>query len=286
MAIFNFLSKDKDKRSEARQLTELPVASIVPNPNQPRKSFDDESIAELAKSIEQVGLIQPLMVRKLDTGYELIAGERRLRAVRSLGMEKVSCIVVCGMQDEDSAIMAVIENLQRENLDFFEEAECYKALIDGLNLTQEELALRLGKSQSFIANKLRVLKLSNEERAEITKCGLSERHARAILKLDEHDDRMNVIKQASDGALSVKATEELIERLLNNMFDNKKTGAKPRPMIKRIIRDYRLFMNTMNSACNGLRNAGMQVDVEQTDRDNGVDITIHITKDDLAKLRR
>lgn len=286
MAIFNFLNKDKEKRSEARQLTELPVISIVPNPNQPRKSFDEESIAELAQSIEQVGLIQPLMVRALDTGYELIAGERRLRAVRSLGMEKVSCIVVSDMPDEDSAIMAVIENLQREDLNFFEEAECYKALIEGLSLTQEELALRLGKSQSFIANKLRVLKLSDDERAAITEGGLSERHARAILKLNEHDDRMKVIGQASEGSLSVKATEELIERLLNNMFDNKKTGAKPRPMIKRIIRDYRLFMNTMNTACTGLRNAGMQVDVEQTDRDDGVDITIHITRDDLAKIRR
>ncbi len=284
MAIFDFLSKDK--KSDARQLTELPVSSIVPNPNQPRKSFDDESIAELAKSIEQVGLIQPLMVRKLDTGYELIAGERRLRAVRSLGMERVSCIVVSGMQDEDSAIMAVIENLQREDLNFFEEAECYKALIDGLDLTQEELAIKLGKSQSFIANKLRVLKLSDDERRAITENGLSERHARAILKLDEPEDRMNIIQQVAEGSLSVKATEELIDKLLNNMFDNKKTGAKPRPMIKRIIRDYRLFVNTMNSACNGLRNAGMQVDVEQIDRDDGVDITIHITKDDLARLRR
>ena len=122
MAIFDFLSKDK--KNDTRKLVELPVASIVPNPNQPRKSFDEDSIAELAKSIEQVGLIQPLMVRMNGQGYELIAGERRLRAVKSLGYETVSCIVCADMKEEDSAIAAVIENLQREDLDFFEEAEC------------------------------------------------------------------------------------------------------------------------------------------------------------------
>ncbi|MDY5798795.1 MAG: ParB/RepB/Spo0J family partition protein [Eubacteriales bacterium] len=283
MAIFDFLSKDK--KNDTRKLVELPVASIVPNPNQPRKSFDEDSIAELAKSIEQVGLIQPLMVRMNGQGYELIAGERRLRAVKSLGYETVSCIVCADMKEEDSAIAAVIENLQREDLDFFEEAECYRALIDGLDLTQEELAERLGKSQSFIANKLRVLKLSNEEREAVTVSGLSERHARAILRLDGHEDRMQVISKASDETLSVKATEEMVDRLLNSRFDSKQDGAKPRPMLKRIIRDYRLFMSSVNSACAALRNAGMQVEVEQTDRDDGMDVTIHVTKSDLAKLR-
>lgn len=264
MALFDFLSRDK--KGETRRLAELPVASIAPNPNQPRKSFDGESIAELAKSIEQVGLIQPLMVRVSGQGYELIAGERRLRAVRSLGRETVSCIICTDIKEEDSAIAAVIENLQREDLDFFEEAECYRALIDGLELTQEELAERLGKSQSFIANKLRILRLSDDEREAVTAGGLSERHARAILKLDDHDDRMRVISKVSGDALSVKATEEMVDGLLNSRFDSRQDGAKPRPMLKRIIRDYRIFISSVNSACDALRNAGMQVEVEQADR--------------------
>lgn len=283
MAIFSFLNAKEKREETGRRLTELPVASIVPNPSQPRKSFDDESIAELAKSIEQVGLIQPLVVRRTDTGYELIAGERRLRAVRSLGLESVACIVENDMLSSDSALMAAIENLQREDLNFFEEAECYKALLDGLNLTQDELAERLGKSQSFIANKLRVLKLSPEARESIKHYGLSERHARAILRIDDEEDRLKLIVQAGENALSVKQTDELVEKHLNSIYDNKKAGAKPRPVIKRIIRDYRLFMNTVNTACTGLRNAGMNVNVSQTESSDGVDIVIHIDKPETLK---
>ncbi len=274
MAIFDF--KSKEKKTDVRRLMEIPVASIVPNPNQPRKSFDDESIRELAQSIEQVGLIQPLMVRTSSQGYELIAGERRLRAVKSLGRETVSCIVCTDVNVENSAIAAVIENLQREDLNFFEEAECYRALIDGLDLTQEQLAEKLGKSQSFIANKLRVLKLNDEEREAITSNSLTERHARAILKLDDPDERLEIISQIAVDSLSVKATEELIENRLNDRFDSKKDGAKPRPVIKRVIRDYRIFISAINSACEALHNAGAQVKVDRNDRDDGMDITIHI----------
>lgn len=283
MALFDFLS-GKDKQAPAgRKLTELPVSEILPNPNQPRKSFDEESISELARSIEQVGLIQPLVVRKAECGYELIAGERRLRAVRMLGRETVSCIVESDAATADSALMAVIENLQREDLNFFEEAECYKALIDCLDLTQDELADRLGKSQSFIANKLRMLRFSPEAREAINRYSLSERHARAILKIDDDEGRMLLITKAGEGSLSVKQTEELVEKYLNNLFDTKQSGAKPRPVIKRIIRDYRLFMNSVNTACAGLRNAGMNVNVEQTEHDDGVDILIHVDKPEVLK---
>lgn len=275
MAIFDF--KGKEKKSDVRKLMEIPVASIVPNPNQPRKSFDEESIRELAQSIEQVGLIQPLMVRTSPQGYELIAGERRLRAVKSLGKETVSCIVCTDVNVENSAIAAVIENLQREDLNFFEEAECYRALIEGLDLTQEQLAEKLGKSQSFIANKLRVLKLNEEERELITANSLTERHARAILKIDESDERLKMISEIAADSLSVKATEELIEKRLNEQFDSQTDGAKPRPIIKRVIRDYRIFISAVNSACEALRNAGAVVDIDRNDRDDGMDVTIHIT---------
>lgn len=277
MALFNFIKEKKE--DQGRQLTELPVASIVPNPNQPRKTFDDESIAELAQSIQQVGLIQPLVVRRNGDTYELIAGERRLRAVRSLGLERVSCIVDSGMQDSDSALMAVIENLQREDLNYFEEAECYKALLDGLDLTQENLAERLGKSQSFIANKLRMLKLSQPVREAINAYGLSERHARSILKLKDDSDRLDIVVKAGEDGLSVKDTERLVEKRLNALFDGKKEGARPRPVILRMVKDYRMFMNTVNSACDHLRSGGMNVDVEQSDREDGVDIVIHVTSE-------
>lgn len=284
MALFDFL---KDKKSgtagaqpaEAkRQLVELALDSIVPNPAQPRKTFDDESISELAQSIRQVGLIQPLVVRKNGETYKLIAGERRLRALRSLGAEKALCIVDNSAVDADSALMAVVENLQREDLNYFEEAECYKALLDELKLTQEELASRLGKSQSFIANKLRILKLSPEVREAVGLYGLSERHARAVLRLSDDADKLAIIKKAGEDGLSVKDTERLVEKKLNSLFDSKKDGAKPRPVIMRIVKDYRMFMNTVNSACEHLRSGGMNVDVSQSDRADGVDITIHVTQ--------
>lgn len=276
MPVFDFL---KDKKTEAdRTLEEVPVAFIVPNPAQPRKTFDDETIAELARSIKQVGLIQPLVVRKNGPVYELISGERRLRAVRSLGMDKVLCIVDRQTQDADSALMAVIENLQREDLNFFEEAECYKALIEELGLTQEELAARLGKSQSFIANKLRLLKLTGEIRREIKRFGLSERHARAVLKLDGDEDRLRVIRRSGEEKLSVHETEKLVEKTLNERFDKKQAGAKPRPKIVRLVKDYRVFMNTVNIACEQLRSGGCGVRVDQTDTEDGVEIIIRVTK--------
>lgn len=223
-------------------------------------------------------MIQPLVVRKNGETYELIAGERRLRALRSLGAEKALCIVDNSAVDADSALMAVVENLQREDLNYFEEAECYKALLDELKLTQEELASRLGKSQSFIANKLRILKLSPEVREAVGLYGLSERHARAVLRLSDDADKLAIIKKAGEDGLSVKDTERLVEKKLNSLFDSKKDGAKPRPVIMRIVKDYRMFMNTVNSACEYLRSGGMNVDVSQSDRADGVDITIHVTQ--------
>lgn len=276
MTIFNF-KKDMTKQ-QGKRLEDLPVALIIPNPNQPRQSFDDDSIAELAASIKQVGLIQPLVVRKLGDKYELIAGERRLRAVRSLGYETVQCIVDGDLGDEDSALMAIVENLQREDLHFFEEAESYAALLEKLNITQDELAVRIGKSQSFIANKLRMLRLSPEVREEVVLNGLSERHARALLKLNSDDERRAVIAKTASGSLSVKDTERLIDGMLNAAFDGKKEGAKPRPRIIRIFKDYKVFVNTINLACNQLRESGLNVQVEQTEHDDGVDIVIKVSQ--------
>ena len=277
MPVFDFI-RNSDGAKGSKRLVEVNVASIHPNPYQPRATFDEESIAELAQSIQQVGLLQPLLVRKVDDGYELVAGERRLRAVTSLGMEKVACIVQQDLEDESSAMMALIENLQREDLHYLEEAQCYQKLLETYGLTQEELANRLGKSQSSIANKLRLLKLSDEVKAAMTEKRLSERHARALLKLTDDKQRLDAVERIAEKGLSVKETEQMVEKTLNKAYDEKQDGAKPRPKLMRIVRDYRLFMNTINQAVNQLRESGMTVEVEQSDRADGVDIKISVTR--------
>ena len=277
MPVFDFI-RNSDGAKGSKWLVEVNVASIHPNPYQPRATFDEESIAELAQSIQQVGLLQPLLVRKVDDGYELVAGERRLRAVTSLGMEKVACIVQQDIEDESSAMMALIENLQREDLHYLEEAQCYQKLLETYGLTQEELANRLGKSQSSIANKLRLLKLSDEVKAAMTEKRLSERHARALLKLTDDKQRLDAVEKIAEKGLSVKETEQMVEKTLNKAYDEKQDGAKPRPKLMRIVRDYRLFMNTINQAVNQLRESGMTVEVEQSDRADGVDIKISVTR--------
>lgn len=277
MPVFDFI-RNSDGAKGSKRLVEVNVASIHPNPYQPRATFDEESIAELAQSIQQVGLLQPLLVRKVDDGYELVAGERRLRAVTSLGMEKVACIVQQDIEDESSAMMALIENLQREDLHYLEEAQCYQKLLETYGLTQEELANRLGKSQSSIANKLRLLKLSDEVKAAMTEKRLSERHARALLKLTDDKQRLDAVERIAEKGLSVRETEQMVEKTLNKAYDEKQDGAKPRPKLMRIVRDYRLFMNTINQAVNQLRESGMTVEVEQSDRADGVDIKISVTR--------
>ena len=277
MPVFDFI-RNSDGAKGSKRLVGGNVASIHPNPYQPRATFDEESIAELAQSIQQVGLLQPLLVRKVDDGYELVAGERRLRAVTSLGMEKVACIVQQDIEDESSAMMALIENLQREDLHYLEEAQCYQKLLETYGLTQEELANRLGKSQSSIANKLRLLKLSDEVKAAMTEKRLSERHARALLKLTDDKQRLDAVERIAEKGLSVKETEQMVEKTLNKAYDEKQDGAKPRPKLMRIVRDYRLFMNTINQAVNQLRESGMTVEVEQSDRADGVDIKISVTR--------
>lgn len=277
MPIFDLF---KDQRIKGKlQLQEIPVEQIQRNPNQPRVTFDDETIAELAQSIAQVGLIQPLLVRRIsENQYELVAGERRLRAVKQLNMERVTCVVQNDMAEETSAMMALIENLQREDLHFFEEAQCYQSLLLNYSLTQEELAKRLGKSQSSIANKLRLLKLPKSVQSALNETHLTERHARALLKLEQEDLQLDMVKKVSERTLSVKETERMVGKTLNKLYDEKSDGAKPRPKIIRIVKDYRLFMNTINMAVNQLRESGMSVEVEQIDRENGVDINIKINR--------
>lgn len=276
MPVFDLFKGNTKATVDDKKFDEIDINLIVPNPNQPRTTFDDAALDELAQSIQQVGLIQPLLVRKTDSGYELVAGERRLRACKMLGFVKVPCLIQSSMAQEESALMAIIENLQRENLGYMEEAHCYSAMLEKYSLTQEQLAMRLGKSQSCIANKLRLLKLPVAVADELSNAGLSERHAREIIRLRDEKSQLDAVAYIKDHSLSVKDTERYVSKQLDSMFAQGKEGARPRPVIMRVMKDYRLFMNTINNAIDILRDSGLEVDVSQADRENGVDISISI----------
>ncbi len=288
MAVFDFFNKDKGENAgtpettgtvdERRRLMEIPAEAIKPNPNQPRKTFNDDGLEELADSIRQVGLIQPLVVRRMDGFYELVAGERRLRACKMLGLKNIPCLVQQDVYEEDSAMMALIENLQRENLHYLEEAECYAALISNYNLTQEELAQRLGRSQSSIANKLRVLRLSPAVKKAMTEARMTERHARALLRIRDESTQLTIIDKVKQKGMSVKDTEKLVDKTLNKLYDEKQEGVAPRPKIIRYIRDYRLFLNSVNAAVKQLMDTGAQVESSQTETEDGLELVIRVRR--------
>lgn len=256
---------------QGRQLMMLPIDCIEANPNQPRRQFDEEGLRELSASIAQAGLIQPLIVRKIAGTFELIAGERRLRACRLLGMREVPCIVQ-RTTEETSAVLALIENLQRRDLHFLEEAESYRQLLRTYGLTQEALATRLGKSQSFIANKLRLLHLSPAVRRAMVETHLTERHARALLRLRDERLQLEAISRIQDKSLNVKETERLVERMIEAVTPS------PRPKLLRLLKDYRLFLNTVKCGAEQLRDVGMQVELLQTDYEDGVDLLVRVRR--------
>ena len=265
--------------AETPRLVMLPSESIFPNPYQPRRRFDQAGLDELTASIRASGLIQPLVVRKTSRGYELIAGERRLRACKALHMQRIPCIVRELTRDEDSALMALVENVQRRDLHFLEEAECYRAILRGCHMTQEALSARLGKSQSFLANKLRLLQLPPTVRRAMLDSGLTERHARALLKLHSEERQMQALLQIVEKQLNVKDAEHLIERMLAVP-----EPASARPALVRLLRDYRLFVNAVRTSADQLRSAGMQVELEQTDCEGGVDMLIRVRRPEAAGL--
>ncbi len=259
--------------ADTPRLIMLSCDSIFPNPYQPRRHFDQNGLDELTASIRASGLIQPLVVRKTPRGYELIAGERRLRACRALAMQQVPCIVRDLPRDEDSALMALVENVQRRDLHFLEEAECYRAILRSYHMTQEALAERLGKSQSFLANKLRLLQLPPAVRRGMLDSGLTERHARALLRLHSEERQLQALMQIVERQMNVKDAEHMIERMLAVL-----EPAGTRQALVRLLRDYRLFVNAVRVSAEQLRSAGMLVEMEQTDCENGVDVLIHVRR--------
>lgn len=249
----------------------IPQSEILPNPNQPRKRFNYDELEGLAQSIRANGILQPLLVRTNENGrYELVAGERRLRAARLVGMTKVPC-VVNEISESDSAVFAIIENLQRQNLDFFEEAEALAILVSEYRMSQEELCKKLGKAQSTLSNKLRLLRLSDEMRYKISRAGLSERHARALLSLDDEVQRARALSIIIDRHLTVNESESLIEQMLRK-------NEAPKRQILKGFKDIRIFINTLNNAVDTIRRAGIDADSVKTETDEYVEYIVRIPK--------
>ena len=246
------------------KLTRLPVIKIMPNPSQPRKIFQEDELRSLAQSITENGLLQPVTVRKENGVFYLIAGERRLRACKLAGLKEIPAII-SDCEPEDSAVLALLENVQRRDLHMFEQANAIVNLLREWQITQEEAARRLGMSQSYLANKVRLLKLSSDEQSEIIKHKLSERHARALLRIDNIELRQKVLQTVITRGLNVANTEELIADSL-----------KPREPIRKgrrtfVAKDIRLFINTIDHAVDAMKTAGIQAQTEKKETEEYID---------------
>lgn len=259
-------------KNESR-LTEIAVTYIVPNKAQPRKVFNEDELNLLSKSIAKNGILQPLTVRRISPiEYELIAGERRLRAAIMAGFDKVPCIIM-KCSDNQSAIFALIENLQREDLNMFEEAFAIKRLVVECRMTQEQIARQLGKNQSTVANKIRLLKINDEQQQIIINNNLSERHARTILKLD-HDNRLIALDRIVKENLNVNQTEILVNDILNNNVKKKKENKNQRIVIK----DVRIFINTFMKAFDTMKQSGINAISKKTEDDEFIEYSVKIPK--------
>lgn len=257
-----------------QKIKQIPVQYIVPNKSQPRVEFSLCELQELADSIRANGVLQPLTVRKRSAQeYELVTGERRLRASKLAGLTTVPCILI-SCDDERAAVLALLENLQRVDLGPFEEAEGICRLIATWGVTQEEAARRLGKKQSTIANKLRLLKLTEPEREMIVKTGLTERHARALLRIQDDSLRISALQQIIEKNLNVKQTEEFISRLLEHLEMREKKISKRTVVIK----DVRIFMNTIQKAVSTMRLSGIPAVTAQNETDDYIECVVRIPK--------
>lgn len=270
------------KDSAERKIHKIPVCRILPNPAQPRKYFDSNETLRLADSIRLHGILQPLCVRKPVTGgdiedfrgiYELICGERRLRAAKLLGLEEVPCIII-EADSLKSAELAIIENLQREDLNIFEEANALAALINLYGLTQEEVAAKISSSQSYVANKLRLLRFDELEQKIIVEKHLTERHARALLRIPDTRMRRATLDTIVERGYNVAEAEEFVSRLINETSP-KKTEPKTRSAL---VKDIRIFYNTLDRAVDIMNRAGIDAKAHKKDLGDMYEITVRIPK--------
>ena len=271
---FSVLDADFGALGETKAVNEVkvvkvPIELIFPNPYQPRKTFDDAALADLASSIRQYGVLQPLLVAPAEDGrYLLIAGERRLRASRLAELTEVP-VIISEYSSQQIAEIALIENLQREDLHFLEEAEGYEQLMDEFHLTQEAMAARVGKKQSTIANKLRLLRLSGEVRKLLVEKELSERHARALLKLDDDAKRMEALQVIIARGYSVRETDEYIAKLIAEKQQEKKKRLV-------IVNDVRIYLNSIKQVVNAIKDVGIPCNMEQTIEGDEVIVSLRI----------
>ncbi len=256
----------------------IAINTISPNPYQPRKVFSQAALEDLASSIKEHGLMQPITVRLIGNTYELIAGERRLKACKLAGLIEIPA-VVAEVNTKDSAVLALIENLQRENLNYLEESEAFYAIIQDYGYTQQELASTLGKNQSTIANKLRLLKLPSVIKKRLAEYELTERHARALLRLPNETLQLEVIEKIHKNELNVKKTEQLIEQILVSLTTEHKEEQKNNRRFKLFMKDIRLFTNTITQAVGMIQQSGIDAQYTMKEEDGGYEIRIKIPKD-------
>lgn len=259
----------------SRRVQYIPLVRLRPNPQQPRRRFDEAALRELADSIRAYGILQPLTVRRVEDGYQLIAGERRMRAAAMAGLREAPCLVA-QVDEQDAGMLALIENLQRRDLDYFEEAAAIARLISRYGLSQEQAAEKLGKSQSAVANKLRLLRLSESVRQALRQSGLTERHARALLRLPDEEARLSALAEIVRRQMNVARTEEYVEQLL---------AEKPVPARSAtyIIKDVRLFLNSIDRSFQLMRQSGVNADLGRRDTDSEILLTIRIPKGRAAR---
>ncbi|HZG59130.1 MAG TPA: nucleoid occlusion protein [Anoxybacillus sp.] len=272
---FNFGEKETEQvveKTEGEEIRKIPVSLIVPNRYQPRTIFAEDKIEELALTIRTHGIIQPIVVRECEDGkFEIIAGERRWRAVQKLGWDEIPAIVK-NLNDKETASVALIENLQREELTPIEEALAYAKLLELHNLTQEALAQRLGKGQSTVANKLRLLKLPQEVQEALLQRKITERHARALIALKDKEKQLKLLQEIIEKQLNVKQTEDRVLKMLEN------AAPKPKPKRKAFSKDMRIAVNTIRQSLTMVADSGLAIDSEEEDFEDYYQITIRIPK--------
>lgn len=256
----------------------LRADDLSPNPVQPRRRFDDEALAELSESIKTYGILNPLTVRLRGGKYELVAGERRLRAAKLAGLQEVPCILL-DVNMEDASLIALVENLQRRDLDFIEEAAGINQLIRMFGMSQEEAARRIGKSQSAVANKLRLLKLPPDVLEALRENGLTERHGRALLRLQRPEAQREALAYIIDNGLTVAATDAYVDALLSRPEPEPPAEAE-KPEHKRtfVLKDVRVFLNTLSRSIDLMKQGGIDAGVQRQETEDSLILTISIPK--------
>ncbi len=252
----------------------LRAEDIAPNPVQPRRNFDEEALRELSESIRAYGVLHPLTVRLRAGKYELVAGERRLRAAKMAGLREVPCMVV-DVNLEDAGLLALVENLQRRDLDFLEEARGLQQLIRMFGMSQEEAARRIGRSQSAVANKLRLLKLPEDVLEELRENGLGERHGRALLRLPDAESQRAALAHILEKDLTVAATDAYVDALL---AAPEQPPEKPEPRRSFVMKDVRVFLNSLSHGLDLMKQGGIAAGLRREETDEALILTISIPK--------